>query len=339
MTRSARILAAAAFMALGAVAPPSFAQGVNISAPSAPERPATITAIPGVISGNAKWELIWRDTKTADGIVGTPDGGVIFAQEQSDTIRKLDSKNRETVYLRDTHGTGSVSLDTQGRLFAVQRTCTDPGKHMPNCAEPTKVVQLAPKQKVLAEKFANGKALGRLNDLITDGRGGAYFTVGGVYYVNAKGVISTVADKDIRPNGIMLSANGKTLFATNGTGVLAFDINADGTTKNRRDFGALEGDTGADGMAIDSAGHLYVTASKGVHVLGKDGKHLGLIQTPRVPITLAFSGPDKKTLYVPCLGAYGADGKPWNVPEGVRNTAMTIYRIPMVAHGYTGRPK
>jgi gluconolactonase len=339
MTRSARILAAAAFMALGAVAPPSFAQGVNISAPSAPERPATITAIPGVISGNAKWELIWRDTKTADGIVGTPDGGVIFAQEQSDTIRKLDSKNRETVYLRDTHGTGSVSLDTQGRLFAVQRTCTDPGKHMPNCAQPTKVVQLAPKQKVLAEKFANGKALGRLNDLITDGRGGAYFTVGGVYYVNAKGVISTVADKDIRPNGIMLSANGKTLFATNGTGVLAFDINADGTTKNRRDFGALEGDTGADGMAIDSAGHLYVTASKGVHVLGKDGKHLGLIQTPRVPITLAFSGPDKKTLYVPCLGAYGADGKPWNVPEGVRNTAMTIYRIPMVAHGYTGRPK
>ena len=222
---------------------------------------------------------------------------------------------------------------------AVQRTCTDPGKHMPNCAEPTKVVQLAPKQKVLAEKAANGAALGRLNDLIADGKGGAYFTVGGVYYVNAKGVISTVADTDVRPNGIMLSANGKTLFATNNTVVLAFDVNADGTTKNRRDFGGLEGDTGADGMAIDSAGHLYVTASKGVHVLGKDGKHLGLIQTPRAPITLAFSGRDKKTLYVPCMGAYGADGKPWNVAPGVRNTAMTIYRIPMVAHGYLGRPK
>ncbi len=339
MTRSARILRAAVLIALGAAAQPSFAQQFNMSAPSAPERPATVTAIPGVIAANAKWELIWRDIKTADGIVGTPDGGVIFAQEQSDTIRKLDSKNRETVYLRDTHGAGAVSLDTQGRLYAVQRTCTDPGKHMPNCAEPTKVSQLAPKQKVLADKLADGKTLGRVNDLIADGKGGAYFTVGGVYYVNPKGVISTVANTDIRPNGIMLSANGKTLFVTNNTVVLAFDVNADGTTKNRRDFGGLEGDTGADGMAIDSAGHLYVTASKGVHVLGADGKHLGLIQTPRVPITLAFSGPDKKTLYVPCMGAYGVDGKPWNVPEGVRNTAMTIYRIPMLAQGYKGRPK
>jgi gluconolactonase len=339
MTRSTRILLSAALIALGAATQPVFAQAFNMSAPSAPERSATVTAIPGVVAANAKWELIWRDTKTADGIVGTPDGGVIFAQEQSDTIRKLDPKNRETVYLADTHGAGAVSLDTQGQLYAVQRTCTDPGKHMPNCAEPTKVSLLAPKQKVLADKFADGKTLGRLNDLIADGKGGAYFTVGGVYYVNAKGVITPVADTDIRPNGIMLSANGKTLFATNNTVVLAFDVNADGTTKNRRDFGGLDGDTGADGMAIDSAGHLYVTASKGVHVLGADGKHIGLIPTPRVPITLAFSGPDKKTLYVPCMGAYGADGKPWNVPQGVRNTAMTIYRIPMLAQGYQGRPK
>ena len=331
----------AVVVALGAVAQPSFAQ-LNLSAPSAPERPAAVTAIPGVIADGAKWEQIWRDTKTADGIVGTPDGGVIFAQEQSDTIRKLDSKNRESVVLKDTHGAGAVSLDTQGRLYAVQRTCTDPGKHMPSCAEPTKVSILKPVHKVLADKFADGKTLGRVNDLIADGKGGAYFTTGsGVYYVNAKGVISTVADTGFRPfpNGIMLTANGKTLFVTNSTVVLAFDVEADGTTKNRRDFGAVDGDVGADGMAIDSAGHLYVTASKGVHVLDKDGKHLGLIPTPRVPITLAFSGPDKKTLYVPCMGAYGADGKPWNVPQGVRNTAMTIYRIPMLATGFRGRPK
>jgi gluconolactonase len=322
------------------VAQTSFAQAPpNLSAPSAPERPAEVTAIPGVVAASARWELIWRDTKTADGIVGTPDGGVIFAQEQSDTIRKLDRGNRETVLLAGTHGAGSVSLDAQGRLYAVQRTCTDPGKHMPDCAEPTRVSLLSPRQNVLADKFADGKKLGRVNDLIADGKGGAFFTVGGVYHVNAEGVVSTVEDKDIFTNGVMLSADGGTLFVTNRTVVLAFDVNADGTTKNRRDFGGLDGDTGADGMAIDSAGRLYVTASKGVHVLGKDGKHIGLIPTPRVPITLAFSGPDKRTLYVPCMGAYGADGKPWNVPPGVRNTAMTIYRIPMLATGYKGRPK
>jgi gluconolactonase len=326
-------------VALGAVSQATLSQGFNMSAPSAPERPADVTAIPGVIAANAKWEMIWRDTKTADGIVSTPDGGVLFAQEQSDTIRKLDSKNRESVYIRDTHGTGAVSVDSQGRLYAVERTCTDPGKHMPNCAELTKVAMLKPSRKVLADKFADGKPLGRLNDIVADGKGGAYFTVSGVYHVSASGKISAVADKDIRPNGIILSADGKTLYATNNTTVLAFDVNADGSTKNRRDFGTLDGDTGGDGMAIDNAGRLYVTASKGVHVLARDGKHLGLIPTPRAPISLTFSGPNKKTLYVAMMGAYGADGKPWNVPQGVRNTAMTMYRIPTLAQGFAGRPK
>ena len=304
------------------------------------ERPATVTEIPAVIAANAEWELIWADFKTADGIVGTPDGGVIFAQEQTDTIRKLDVNNREFVYLTDTHGAGSVSLDAQGRLYAVQRTCTDPGRPFSaSCAELTRVSQLAPEQKLLANSFADGKPLGRLNDLIADGKGGAYFTVGGAYYVNAQGVVSVVADQDIRSNGIMLSPDGKTLYVTNVTNVVAFSVQSDGTTRNRRDFGDLAGDTGGDGMAIDSTGRLYVTASQGVHVLAPDGKHLGLIPTPRAPITLAFSGPDKKTLYVPQMGAVGPDGKPWTTPQGVRNTAMTIYRIPMLSDGYKGRPK
>ncbi|MEJ0035020.1 MAG: SMP-30/gluconolactonase/LRE family protein [Gammaproteobacteria bacterium] len=339
MTFSTRVLSAATLTVLGAAAQAAMAQGFNMSAPSAPERPAEVTAIPGVIAANAKWQLVWHDIKTADGIVSTPDGGVIFAQEQSDTIRKLDSKNRESVYITDTHGTGAVSVDSHGRVYAVERTCTDPGKHMPNCAEPTKVALLKPSHKVLADKFADGKTLGRVNDLVADGKGGAYFTVSGVYYVSAKGKISTVADSDIHPNGVILSANGRTLYATNGTAVLAFDVNADGTTKNRRDFASLDGDTNGDGMAIDNAGRIYVTASKGVHVLGKDGKHLGLIPTPRVPISLTFSGPGKKTLYVASMGAYGADGKPWNVPQGVRNTAMTMYRIPVLTQGFPGRPK
>ena len=74
-------------------------------------------------------------------------------------------------------------------------------------------------------------------------------------------------------------------------------------------------------------------------VLSPEGQHLGMIPTPRRAITLAFSGPDKKTLYVPQLGAGGPDGKAWTTPEGIRNTAMTIYRIPMIAEGFKGRPK
>jgi gluconolactonase len=39
------------------------------------------------------------------------------------------------------------------------------------------------------------------------------------------------------------------------------------------------------------------------------------------------------------MGAIGPDGKAWTTPEGVRNTAMTIYKISMLAEGIKGRPK
>ena len=304
------------------------------------EREAKVTAIPGVVAAGAQWQLVWADFFTADGIVGTPDGGVIFAQEQTDRIVKLDRDNKQYTLVTDTHGGGSVSLDAQGRLFAAQRTCTEPlNDDLPGCNELTMISQLLPERRVLANSFADGRPLGRLNDLVADGKGGAYFTVGGAYYVSPAGVVSTVVDQDIRSNGIMLSPDGRTLYVTNNTVVVAFDVRADGSTSNRRDFGSLDGDNGGDGMAIDSEGRLYVTGAAGVHVLSPRGEHLGLIPTPRRPITLAFSGADKKTLYVPQMGAVGPDGKPWETPEGIRNTAMTIYTLPMLSQGYKGRPK
>jgi len=317
----------------------------NITVPAtaqllAGEREAAVKAIPGVVANGAKWELVWAGFETADGIVGTADGGVIFAQEQTDTIQKLTTDGKRYVYINDTHGTGAVSLDAQGRLFAVMRTCTDPGKPFSaSCPELTMVSQLAPERRVLANSFPDGSPLGRLNDVVADGNGGAFFTVGGAFHVNAAGKVTTVENQNLRSNGIMLSRDGRTLYVTNDTVVLAFDVRPDGTTSNRRDFGSLGGDNGADGMAIDAQGRLYVTGNLGVHVFSEQGQHLGMMPTPRRPITLAFSGADKKTLYVPMMGAVGPDGKAWATPEGVRNTAMTVYKIQMTAEGFKGRPK
>jgi hypothetical protein len=55
------------------------------------EREAVVKEIPGVVAAGAKWEFVSAGFQTADGIVGTPDGGVLLAQEQSNTIRKLDA--------------------------------------------------------------------------------------------------------------------------------------------------------------------------------------------------------------------------------------------------------
>src|SRR5262245_61027790 len=80
------------------------------------EREALVNGIPGVVAEGAKWQLIWADFKTADGIVGTPDGGVLFAQEQSDSIMKLDVNDKDYIYMTDSHGPGAVSMDAQGRV-------------------------------------------------------------------------------------------------------------------------------------------------------------------------------------------------------------------------------
>jgi sugar lactone lactonase YvrE len=74
-------------------------------------------------------------------------------------------------------------------------------------------------------------------------------------------------------------------------------------------------------------------------VFSPEGKYLGVIPTPRSVISAAFSGSDKKTLYVVGAGALGPDGQEFRSPEGVRNNAKTIYKITMLAQGFKGRAK
>jgi gluconolactonase len=308
-------------------------------------REVTVKEIAGVVAAGSTWTIAWQGTDNADGIVGTSDGGLLFAQEQGSRISKLDPNDRVSVFLEDTHGAGAVAIDPKGRVLAVERTCTDPGRQPDQCREPTIVGVLAPQRKVLADAFA-GKALGRLNDLVADRKGGVYFTVGGAYYVNTAGVVASLGE-NIRANGIMLSPEEKTLYVTNGSTIIAFDVQSDGSTTNRRDFARLEaprlgsGQAGGngDGMAVDAAGRLYVTSAPGVQVFGTDGKYLGLIPTPRNAISVAFAGTNKQTLYVVGSGALGPDGKEFTTPEGVRNNAKTIYKLPMLARGFAGRAK
>ena len=161
-------------------------------------------------------------------------------------------------------------------------------------------------------------------------------TRGGVFHITPTGEVSTIGE-NIRPNGIILSTNEKTLYVTNGQTIVAFDVQPDGSVKNQHEFGKLNGG-GGDGMTVDSTGRLYVTdQTQGIQVFSPDGKNIGLIPTPRTSISTVFSGPGKKTLYVACTGALDSSGKEIAVPQNVRNTAMTIYKIPMDAQGFKGR--
>jgi gluconolactonase len=307
-----------------------------------PPKDVTITAIPGVIQAGAKWTLVWQGNENADGIVGF-DGGLLFAQEQTNQINRLDKHDKFSVYLSNGHGPGAVAIGPKNRVLVVERTCTDPGGHRgtkpADCTEPTGIASLTPERKVLADSF-EGKGLGRVNDLVADKKGGVYFTTNtgsGVFYVSPSGQISGIGEK-LRSNGINLSPDEKTLYVTNGPVIMAFDVQPDGSVKKQREFGKLEGGGNGDGMAIDATGRIFDTAN-GIQVLSPQGKYLGMIPTPRTVISVAFSGPGKKTLYAACLGALDANGQEIKTGEGVRNTAMSIYKIQMLAQGFKGRAK
>ena len=248
---------------------------------------ATVTAIPGVIEAGQKWTKVWETSgNNADGLVGTPDGGLLIAQNDNAQVLKLDRDGKTSVAYKETNTGGALSFSPKGALFIVQRGIG------------TAVWQLAPERKMLANRI-NGDPLeclgGVINDITADSKGGAYFTMGGLFYADAKGTVTRYGE-NLRTNGVLLSREEKTVFVTNGPSVVAFDVQPNGALTNQREFVAFPGG-GGDGITIDSEGRIYVTGGSGLQVAGPDGKYIGLIPTPQGVITAAFSGPDKKTLF------------------------------------------
>jgi gluconolactonase len=301
------------------------ARAGGAATPAGP-REYTVTAIPGVIAAGRRWTLVWQTTgNNADGIIATDDGGLLLAQNDNGAVVKLDRNNQVSTVHRNTVTGGALSRSSKGALFVASR-----GLEMA-------VTQLEPQRKVHANSH-DGDPLacrGGINDVSADSKGGVYFTLGGVYYADPKGVV-TAYGKDLRTNGLILSPDEKTLYVTTGpppgtpgiSSIVAFDVRPDGALANQREFVKLPSG-GGDGLAVDAAGRLYVTVggggggAPGVHVFSADGKHLGLIDAPRNFITAAFSGPDKKTLY-----AVANDRR-----------IVEVYSIPMLAEGYKGRAK
>jgi gluconolactonase len=278
----------------------------------------TIREIPGVIAAGQTWKVVWEaDGNNADGIIGTKDGGILLAQNNNGNVVKLDKNGKASIAYSDLNTSGAVSMNKKGALFVNQRGLR------------ASILELAPKRRTLADMYNGGSfdcIGGVLNDLSADSKGGAYFTMGGVYYANPQGVVTKYGNVP-GSNGIILSRDEKTLYVTNGPVLVAFDVQPDGSLTNQRDFAKLEGGGGGDGSTIDSEGRIYVSTSvPGIQVIGPDGKYLGIISTPHDVISAAFSGPDKKTLYVVGWGGF-ANPHDW------------IMTIPMLSQGYKGRAK
>jgi len=286
--------------------------------PPAAAAPKDVTAIPGVIAAGQTWKEIWQvDGNNADGIIATKDGGILLAQNDNSQVVKLDKNGKMSVAYKDLNTSGSVAMSNKGgALFVVNRGLNQT------------VEQLEPKRKMLANRF-NDDPLdclggGVLNDITADSNGGVYFTKGVVFHADSKGNVTRYGE-NINTNGIILAPDEKHLYVTNGTALVAFDVQKDGSLTNQHEFAKFEGGGGGDGSTFDAAGRLYVTSTPGVQVFSPDGKNLGVIPVPRPVISVTISGADHKTLYA--VSRDNALNKDW------------IIGIQLLAQGPKGRGK
>jgi gluconolactonase len=276
----------------------------------APPASFTATAIPGVVEAGTKIELVKAGLQRTEGPVAMQDGSMLVSSTNS--ILKVDASGNVSTFIENSNQTNAMGWDRQGRLISVQRARGN-----------EKVGVLYPPDKVatLADNF-QGKPFDSLNDLAVDRRGGVYLTdTQGIYFLPPGGRVTRIIDEVPRPNGVILSPDEKTLYVHNKDGVymLAFDVAADGSISNRRNFAryksvripghkdpAWDEDNGADGMAVDNDGRVYAATNSGIEVFSPKGELLGVLPVQwgaendniRHPQNLAFGGADRKTLYI-----------------------------------------
>jgi gluconolactonase len=97
-----------------------------------------------------------------------------------------------------------------------------------------------------------------------------------------------------RPNGIGVSPNQSTLYVddTVDGGLYTIDL----STKARAKLATTAG--GADGLAVDGQGNIFVTSNAGIEVFSPTGTKWGTITVPKKPANCAFGDADYNTLYI-----------------------------------------
>jgi sugar lactone lactonase YvrE len=298
------------------------ALAAGLRKPPAPTTAAVVKAdVPGVVKSGTAIELVGQAFDGTEGPLGLADGSFVFTENRVDRVRRIGDDGKTSVFLERTGNPNALASGPDGTIFAAQTQRPGIG-----------IVYPAEKARVLVDNF-EGKPLNRPNDLIVDRGGGVWFTDPGagpaqrqpgvaapaaapipaVYHYSPSGQLRQITTDIARPNGISLSPDEKTLYVANtyGEHVVAYDIARENKLGKPRNFAKLAGfkqtdngpSSGADGLAVDAEGRLYVASSAGVEVFDDEGKALGVIELPNAPQNIAFAGTDRSTLYVVGRGA------------------------------------
>lgn len=278
-------------------------------------------AINKIVGPNPKVFKLAEGFQFTEGPVWTSDG-LLFSDPNANTIYKYSKDGKLSVFKTPSGysgadiaeyrqpGSNGITLDPQGNIVFDQH-----GNR--------RVVRLEKdgSETTLADKF-EGKRLNSPNDLVYRSDGTLFFTdpnfglpkfgedprkespYTGVYSLY-KGKLQLLTKEFTGPNGIALSPDEKYLYIGNWDDtkkvVYRYELQSDGTIANGKlfyDFTSYKGDDAIDGVKVDTAGNVYVSAPGGLHILSPEGKHLGVIVTPQHVHNMAWGDDDGKTLYL-----------------------------------------
>jgi gluconolactonase len=241
------------------------------------------------------------------------DESLIFSDIQGDTLYRWTAAGGQEVFRRPSGQANGNTYDRAGRLISCEHQNRRVSRTLPDGSVET-----------LLSHYA-GKRLNSPNDVVGAPNGDLYFTdppyglrqpdgtfgpqelaFNGVYRIAAAdGSVTAVADDFYRPNGLVISNDGRQIYIddTHRHHVRVFDLGVDGGLTNGRVFvDVSHGETTGrpDGMKLDTQGNLYVAANTldGIWVYAPDGALLGCIGVPEPPANLAWGGPDHRTLFI-----------------------------------------
>ncbi len=275
-----------------------------------------------VIVSGAKLERLAGGFQFIEGPVWHPDGYLLFSDPNANTIYRWSPEGAVSVFrtksgytgfdIGEYHQPGSngLTLDPNGLL-----TIDEHGNRRVTRLERTGQIT------VLAAQY-EGKRLNSPNDLVYRSDGTLYFTdppfglpkafddprkelpFSGVYMVR-DGQVTLLTKELSGPNGIAFSPDEKYLYVDNWDlkrkVLMRYEVNPDGTIANGKvfyDFTREAEPVALDGIKVDQAGNVFVSAPGGVWILSPQGTALGRIVPPEHDANLAFGDADGKSLYL-----------------------------------------
>ena len=224
----------------------------------------------------------------------------------------------ETVFEGNMDGRGSVGSNGLTRDSEVRLLLAEHGRRQ------VTRIENDGSHTVLADSY-EGRRLNSPNDLVYRSDGWLYFTdppyglgegdqsplkeldFNGIYRLSPGGDLELLYSDQSRPNGLAFSPDETTLYVANSDASeavwMAYDVSEEGLANARvlLDVTGHPDTGGADGLKVDSQGHIFATGPGGVWVIAPDGTHLGTIQPDEVPANVGW-GEDGRTLYMTAQG-------------------------------------